>query len=107
MALLDPEDTASLIPASFTTIYNSYKQILPSITYLGANSLEVLLITQICSNKLTYNDIHILWFAGVVSRFRKDAPSPNNAGGKIPENIDFSSIMSFFYILDDWWKSFE
>ncbi|KAJ3928039.1 MAG: hypothetical protein NXY57DRAFT_1064096 [Lentinula lateritia] len=41
MALLDPEDTASLIPASFTTIYNSYKQILPSITYLGANSLEV------------------------------------------------------------------
>ncbi|KAJ4469967.1 hypothetical protein C8J55DRAFT_551543 [Lentinula edodes] len=41
MALLDPEDSASLIPASSDVIYNSYQQTSPSLIYAGANLLEI------------------------------------------------------------------
>ncbi|KAJ3871569.1 hypothetical protein F5051DRAFT_446052 [Lentinula edodes] len=41
MALFNPEDSTSLIPASSDAIYNSYKQTSPSLIYAGPNLLEI------------------------------------------------------------------
>lgn len=47
MALLDPGDSASLIPAGPDIIFNNLKQTSPSVIYASAYLLEVIIIFMV------------------------------------------------------------